>query len=608
MKRLLLSALPLVALTFASMTSGTAMAQADEQVTYRVSFPNAAHHEAQIKIAYKALPEGPLTVQMSRASPGRYAIHEFAKNVYNVTAETPDGRTLAISQTTPYSWVIEGHEGAVNITYTLYADRADGTYSQIDLTHAHLNAPATFMWGKGLEARPVEVRFIPPSREWKAATQLVPTRRAMTFRAPDLQYFMDSPVELSDQDIRSWRLPDGQTVRMAVHHDGTPEDVSRILEKTQKIVAEQIKVFGEAPRFDHGTYTFLADYIGHASRDGMEHRNSTILTRPDGLYEGDFAHLGTISHEFFHAWNVERIRPADLEPFDFTDANPSASLWFAEGFTSYYGPLTIRRAGEQSVDDYVSSLGRTLSRIINAPGRDVRGPAGMSLRAPFVDASTSIDPTNNANTFVSYYPYGAMIGLALDLSLRSQYEGITLDDYMKLIWQTYGKTETPYTNDNLRAALADLTGDQGFADTFFATYIDQGELPDYAPLLARAGLELGPAGDGAWIGDTGYDGSGGRVYISANTLRGTPLYKAGLDRGDEIVRLGRFEISRAADIAKALKRHAPGDYLDIEYIQRGIKRTGQIELEKSPALKITMMESPSAAQTAFRDSWIGGDE
>ena len=159
-------------------------------------------------------------------------------------------------------------------------------------------------------------------------------------------------------------------------------------------------------------------------------RNSTILSRPDGLYEGDFAHLGTISHEFFHAWNVERVRPADLEPFDFTDANPSQSLWFAEGFTSYYGPLTIRRAGEQSVDDYVSSLGRTLSRIINAPGRDIRGPAGMSLRAPFVDASTSIDPTNNANTFVSYYPYGAMIGLALDLKLRGEFEGITLDNYM----------------------------------------------------------------------------------------------------------------------------------------------------------------------------------
>ena len=585
--------------------SGDALGQTAEQVNYRVSFPNAAHHEAQIEVAFRAVPDGPLTVQMSRASPGRYAIHEFAKNVYNVTAETPDGRALAISQTNPFSWVIEGHEGYVNLSYTLYADRADGTYSQIDLTHAHLNAPATFMWAAGLEARPVEVRFTPPARGWKAATQLVPTRRAMTFRAPDLQYFMDSPIELSDHDTASWRLADGQTIRMAVHHAGSKADVDTIAEMTKKVVAEQIKVFGEAPRFDHGVYTFIADYIGHASRDGMEHRNSTILSRPDGLYEGDFAHLGTISHEFFHAWNVERVRPADLEPFDFTDANPSQSLWFAEGFTSYYGPLTIRRAGEQSVDDYVSSLGRTLSRIINAPGRDIRGPAGMSLRAPFVDASTSIDPTNNANTFVSYYPYGAMIGLALDLKLRGEFEGITLDNYMQLIWQTYGKSETPYTNDGLRETLAELTGDPAFADAFFADYIYKGDLPDYAPLLARAGLELAPVGAGVWIGSVGYEVDGDRVRVASNTLRGTPLYKAGLDRGDEIIRLGRFDIRSDGDIFRALNRHAPGDSLKVEYIQRGIKRTTEIELEDNPALALTLMGDASEAQLAFRKSWLG---
>lgn len=600
MKRLILSAF-----AYGFSLGGLALAQSDDMVTYRVSFPNAVHHEAQIEVAFKALEPGPFTVQMSRASPGRYAIHEFAKNVYGLTAQTPDGQALSVSQTDPYSWVIEGHKGAVNVTYTLYADRADGTYSQIDLTHAHLNAPATFMWGRGLEARPVEVRFTPPSRDWKAATQLEPTRRSMTFRAPDLQYFMDSPIELSDQDIRSWKLADGQTVRMAIHHAGTKADVATIVEKTKKVVAEQIKVFGEAPRFDHGTYTFIADYISHASRDGMEHRNSTILTRPDGLYEADFAHLGTISHEFFHAWNVERIRPADLEPFEFTDANPSRSLWFAEGFTSYYGPLTIRRAGEQSVDDYVSGLGRTLSRILNAPGRAVRGPEGMSLRAPFVDASTSIDPTNNGNTFVSYYPYGAMIGLALDLSLRGSYEDITLDDYMRLIWRTYGKTEAPYTNDNLRAALAELTSDQTFADMFFANYIDLGGLPDYAPLLAKAGLTLESAGGEAWIGDTGFDEAGTAVRISSNTLRGTPLYKAGLDRGDEIIRIGRFDISSVGDIASALERHVPGDYLSVEYLQRGIKGTTTIEVEENPALKITQMEEPTAEQLAFRKSWLG---
>ena len=586
-----------------------AQAQQDPKaVSYTVSFPNAAHHEAEIDVAFRGVADGPLTVRMSRASPGRYAIHEFAKNVYGVSATDAAGKALNISQTDPYSWVIDGHSGAVNLTYTLFADRADGTYSQIDRTHAHLNAPATFMWAEGMETRPVQVTFEPLSSDWIAATQLQATKDPMQFNAPDLDYFLDSPVKLTKMDIRSWEIADGQTIRLAVHHSGDAEHVSKLLEKTKKVVDEQIKVFGEAPQFDYGVYTFLAAYVAQASRDGMEHRNSTILSRPDGLEESNYAHLGTISHEFFHAWNVERIRPADLEPFNFTDANPSQSLWFAEGFTSYYGPLTIRRAGEQSVADYVDGLGRTLSRIINAPGRRLRGPAAMSLRAPFVDASTSIDPTNNANTFVSYYPYGAMIGLALDLTLRTQFEGVTLDDYMRLVWTKYGTSEKPYTNDDLQGALADLTGDEDFAARFFDTHIHTGEMPDYVPLFAAAGLTFGPsAPEAAWLGAAQLSNNDGKVEISSSTLRGTPLYLAGLDQGDEIIRIGRQKITRTEDIDAVLGANPAGTSLAIEYRQRGVVRTSNIVLAADPTLSLSFVETPTNAQLAFRADWLGTD-
>ena len=589
-------------------TPASAPAQGGAAVSYNVSFENAAHHEAEIEVAFRGVADGPLTVRMSRASPGRYAIHEFAKNVYGVTATGADGAALKLSQTDPYSWVIEGHSGTVNLTYTLFADRADGTYSQIDRTHAHLNAPATFMWAEGMEARPIEVTFQPLSSDWIAATQLQVTEDPMQFNAPDLDYFLDSPIKLAKMDVRSWQIADGQTIRLAVHHSGAAEHVSKLVEKTKKVVDEQIKVFGEAPQFDYGVYTFLAAYVSQASRDGMEHRNSTILTRPDGLEESNYAHLGTISHEFIHAWNVERIRPADLEPFNFTDANPSQSLWFAEGFTSYYGPLTIRRAGEQSVEDYVSGLGRTLSRIINAPGRRLRGPAAMSLRAPFVDASTSIDPTNNANTFVSYYPYGAMIGLALDLTLRTQFEGVTLDDYMKLVWRTYGKTEKPYTNDDLQSALAELTGDAAFSARFFDTHIHAGEMPDYVPLFEAAGLAFGPsAPEAAWIGAAQLSDNDGKVEIASGTLRGTPLYQAGLDSGDEIIRIGRQRITSTDDIDAVLSANPVGTSLPIRYRQRGVVRTSSIVLAADPALSLSFMPNPTNAQIAFRADWLGTD-
>lgn len=600
--------------TSAFLFSSGAWAQA-APVSYDVSFPNAAHHEAEISVTFREIGDGPLTVRMSRASPGRYALHEFAKNVYGLSAVDAAGQALSVSQDDPYSWAIEGHGGEVTVTYTLYADRADGTYSQIDLTHAHLNMPATLIWAEGLEDRPVEISFEPASPDWKAATQLVPAGSALVFTAPDLQYLMDSPTELSNFDLREWTIGEGeseQTIRLAIHHEGTPEDADTYAKMAKNVVDAQIELFGEAPRFDYGTYTFIADYLPYVSGDGMEHRNSTVISSTQGLYEAEFSQLNTLSHEFIHAWNVERLRPAELEPFDFTKANPTTTLWFAEGFTSYYAPLTILRAGEEDLDDYLKTLSRNFSYVVNGAGRELRSPMAMSLRAPFVDAATAIDPDNNANTFVSYYPYGAMIGLALDLELRSKFEGISLDDYMRRLWQKFGKTETPYTHDDLLETLAEVTGDADFAEGFFDGYIETGALPGYGPLLAQAGLELGPANpDQAWLGGS-FEADGPVVKIASNTVRGTPLYEAGLDRGDEITRIGRFDINSTGDVDTALSRLKPGDTVEVAYVSRTGEGTVPVTLVEDPALKVTRKEAGdeelSAAEKRFREDWLGVEE
>ena len=179
-----------------------------------------------------------------------------------------------------------------------------------------------------------------------------------------------------------------------------------------------MRVFGELPNFDFESYTFLACYAPHVDGDGMEHRNSTILTSVRPLSEGgQEGNIGTVAHEFFHAWNVERIRPASLEPFDFEDSNISGELWFAEGFTSYYTNLTLCRTGIISEEDYANRLASVLSYVVNSPGRKLAGPVGMSQQAPFVDAATSVDEVNRENTFISYYSYGNVLGLALDLLL-----------------------------------------------------------------------------------------------------------------------------------------------------------------------------------------------
>lgn len=584
------------------------------KVRYDVSFPQVAHHRARITATWTGVPAGPLRVQMSRSSPGRYAIHEFAKNVYDVSATDGAGRPLKLTRSDPYGWSVGGHDGTVTITYTLFADHGDGTYAQIDTTHAHLNMPATFMWASGYDAQPIRVRFQRPDPSWKVATQLPESDAADTYWAPNLQYFMDSPTELSNHMVREWQ-EGGKTYRLALHHDGSAADMDRFTEKAKRVVREQIRIFGAPAPYDFGRYTFIADYRASVVGDGMEHRNSTIITSTQSLAEAKDDQLGTLAHEFFHSWNVERIRPAELEPFDFTRANPTPSLWLAEGFTSYYGPLSIRRAGLASVDEYLGEMGPMLSGIVNNPARIAArinaSPQEMSLRAPFVDAARSIDPVD-PNIFVSYYPYGAIIGMALDLELRQRFAGKSLDDFMRTLWARHGKGEKPYTPADLRAALAVTTGDQGFADAFFARSIDGSALPDFSPLLAQAGLVLRPAAPTrGWIGRTAASDEAEGVTLTFPPAQNSPLFAAGLDRGDVIVALGGQAITNAAAWNAAVGALKPGTPTELRYRRFGSELTATLTPAADPTLEVVRGESvgqaPTAQQKAFRRNWLGAE-
>ncbi len=580
-------------------------------VAYDVSFPNAVHHEAQVTATFRAVPAGPLRVQMARSSPGRYAIHEFAKNVYRVSAKDGAGRALVVNRSDPYGWSVAGHDGTVVVTYTLFGDWGDGTYAQIDATHAHLNMPATFLWAPGYEAKPIRVRFRAFDPKWKVATQLPAAKGPDTFWAPNFQYFMDSPTELSDFALREWPMTDAtgrtQLVRLAVHHVGTEADLDAYAARVKRVIAQHYALFGQAPRYDYGTYTFIADYLPQIAGDGMEHRNSTIITDQRSLREAKFAQINTLSHEFVHSWNVERLRPAELEPFDFTRANPTPSLWFAEGFTQYYGPLMIRRAGEMSVDDFLAQLGGTLAAVVARPARLYGGPEEMSLRAPFVDAAKAIDPVN-PNIYVSYYPYGAMIALALDLQLRQR--GLTLDAYMRHLWTTQGDPERAYTPADLERALGEVTRDPAFANAFFDGSVHAGGLPDYAPLLRQAGLVLRPVdATHGWAGLTVVAGEDGGVIVGEAPWPTAPAYAAGLERGDTILRLDGMVASDPAAVKALLATHRPGDRIAVRYRQRGVERAAAMQLAANPMVELVRGEAAGVAvtpaQMAFRTAWLG---
>ena len=585
-------------------------------VSYHIAFPNAAHHEAEVSATFRGLPARPLEVRMSRTSPGRYALHEFAKNVYNFKAFDATGRALSVVQPNPHQWNVAGHNGTVRVTYTLYGDRGDGTYVGIDRSMAHLNIPATFAWARGLETRPVRVTFTSPDSSWTIATQLMPTSDSSTFTAPHLQYFMDSPTHLGRQSWYSWPVTDrGRTYnfRIALHHLGTPDDEARYVDGTKRIVQAAGEVFGEFPLFDASNYTFLSVYLPWAAGDGMEHRNSTSLTSSSSLAQDMNGLLGTVSHEFFHAWNVERIRPRSLEPFSFEEANVSGELWLAEGFTSYYGPLIMRRAGLLSDAEFGQSLTGAVNLVVNAPGRRFFSAVQMSQQAPFTDAAVSIDPQNKGNTFISYYPFGEAIALALDLELRLR--GRTLDDFMRAMWKSHGAQGhfaplRPYTVTDARAALGKVSGDAAFAADFFARYVEGHEAAPYADLLRRGGFVLRAAKVGmAWLGDVPVRYEGGKALVTAATLMGSPVYQAGVDRNDRIVSIDGRAMAGAGDWNAVLASHQPGDAVPLVYESRGLTVRTTISFAQNPRVEIVTLEEAGEAVSdqvrAFRMSWLG---
>ncbi|GHA77082.1 M61 family metallopeptidase [Pontibacter akesuensis] len=587
-------------------------ALAQQQARYELSFPNAVHHEAEIKITFSDVKTDTLKVLMPRTSPGRYAIHEFAKNVYNVRATNAQGQPLRIFRPNTSEWDVLGHQGEVIITYTLFADHADGTYAGVDETHAHLNMPATLMYARSFEKSPAYVTFnIPEGSNWKVATQLK-QEQGNTYFAPDFQYLMDSPTELSNFDFAEWTVNENgnpKTIQVALHHRGTAEQFQQYVTQTRKIVAEQRAVYGELPDYDFGRYTFIGCYMPQAVGDGMEHRNSTILTSSRPLATAMSSLLNTVSHEFFHAWNVERIRPKTLEPFNFQEANMSEALWLAEGFTSYYGDLTLARTGIFNVKEYAENLAGDLNYVLLSPGRQYHNLAQMSQQAPFVDAARSVDPVNRHNTFISYYTYGSMLGLALDMTLRQQHNK-TLDDYMQALWRKYGSPEKPYTSADLQETLAGVSGDAAWAKQIFEQSVNGSRLPDYAPLLAQAGLELRKAKPGeATLAMVSLNHKAGGAEIMNGTFVNSEAYKAGLDRGDVILTLDGRKIKGEKDLQKVLKAHKPGDSIPVTFNRLGQTRSTTIVLEEVPTLEVVTFESINKQVTPeikqFRSAWLG---
>lgn len=582
-----------------------------QKILYKVAFPNAVHHEARISLTATGIELKPAIFRMSRSSPGRYATHEFGKNVYDVTATDNNGRKLNIKRIDGDMYEVKEHSGSIIVSYTLFANYADGTYAGIDPESIHLNMPAVFMWLKGYDIIPIEVSFdLPNENKGIIATQLFPTNKTNTFTAPGLQYFMDSPTKIGDLIIRQWKVSnsDGKsyTINIALEADATPEQADELMEKTKKIVAEAKAVFGEYPAYETGQYTFIMSANSYVQGDGMEHRNSTMISQPTPVFNPNSL-LGVTSHEFFHNWNVERIRPKTLEPFNFEKSNMSHELWFAEGFTQYYGDLLLTRAGLYTPQRFLNTITNLINTKTNTAGAIYYSPVDASNHSVFVDASVSIDKNNYSNMFTSYYTYGAAIALALDLEMQIRF-GKSLDEFMQAMWKAHGKKEIPYTLASMQQVLAGITNN-AFAEEFFKKYINGHEPVNYDILLAKAGYHVKKSAEGkAALGMNTRVAEQNKLVISSPTIKGSSAYEAGLDINDEILMLNETTVKTSGDLSNFIQNQKPGETVKVTFKHRGKEKITNLVLKENNLLSVTDMvnsgQTLSDEMKKIRNSWF----
>ncbi|HXJ92477.1 MAG TPA: PDZ domain-containing protein [Terriglobia bacterium] len=587
-------------------------------MAYRVRIQRPTTHLAEIEIDARNVSTPTLDFAMPAWSPGRYAIYDFAKNVQQFEATSADGQPLHWLQPDKQTWRVETEgAGEVRVRYRVFGDDLNGSFSQIDATHANLNGASTFMYVEGHKPDPIELAVEAPAG-WKIISGYSLATDQSNFQAPDYDRLIDTPLEISPAVTINEFTDHGKTFRIAVHDYGTDADerpalVQKFTDGVKKIVGVYMGMM-PAPDFDH--YTFLFHFAPDISAgDGMEHLNSTQIVVSQPLSDGGIDEaLLDAAHEFFHLWNVKRLRPAALGPFDYTREDYTASLWFAEGVTTYYSYLTMLRAGLWTPDDLYRRLASEVQTLETEPGRKLMSAESSSFHAWFYDRSPQMQETNFANSTISYYNKGALLGLLLDLQIRARTEGQkSLDDVVRLMYgrfygavqQSYYLPGRGYEESDILQALNETSGSD-FTD-FFKRYIQGTDALPYSEIMTKAGLVLKtnvPDGAGPSLGAIVMPATTG-LQIT-DVLPGGAADRAGLSRDDLLVAVDNFSLATVS-LDDRLKIYPPGADVPFTVQRHGEREIVTVKLDPPAADQYSLEEAPQATpdEVSLRQGWLG---
>ncbi|HET9713592.1 MAG TPA: hypothetical protein VFP64_17005, partial [Pyrinomonadaceae bacterium] len=416
----------IITLAFIALTSGVAAAQERplRSITYRLSMSRPVSHLFEVAIIVELpeqLKDRPLQFQMAKWSPGRYGVFDFAKNVQELRAVAENSATRTVKRVDDQTWSVEPlGSTTLTLSYKVFGNDLSGTFSQLDSRHANYNGASIFMYVAGHKPDPVKLTIDPPAG-WRIVNGWTTRAGQIEWKFPNWDVLVDTPTEIAPDWTRDTFDVDGKKYHVMVHSFG-PEGGKRpaLVRDIEKIVRAEVAMWGP-PEFEE--YTFLIHFAADDhSGDGMEHLTSTQIIEPGALAEPGVHEqtLGTVSHEFFHVWNVKRLRPQELGPWDFTRPLSTRGLWVAEGFTNYYGHLMLRRAGLWDDKKFLDRQAQTIRGIESAQGSRLMSAEESSMSAPFIDDAAHVQLTNLHNTSISYYPKGQLIALVMDLLVRGR--------------------------------------------------------------------------------------------------------------------------------------------------------------------------------------------
>jgi len=581
------------------MQSNAGHAANNTQINYEITFPEAQAHYVDVAMTISGLHQDTILLKMPVWTPGSYLVREFEKNVegFGVSA---DGGQLPFIKTRKNWWSINTQgQTSITVKYRVYCNEVSVRTSDVDASHGFLSSTGIFMYPDGMLHTPSIVHITPYKGWTRVSTGLeMVNNDPFTRHAPNYDILFDSPIEVGDQDVFGFKAA-GVNYEVCMYGGGN-YDREKLQADMAKIVEQETAVYGENP---NKHYVFIVHNYT-TSGGGLEHLNSTVLGAVRDRYNtpsGYQSFLTLVSHEHFHLWNVKRLRPIVLGPFDYDNENYTTDLWIAEGFTAYYEDITLRHAGIMDATNYLNVIGNDINAVENTPGRKYQSVAEASYDA-WIKAYRPNE--NTANTTISYYSKGAVLALLLDLEIiNDSHARYSLDDVMRYMYREYYKTKKRgYTDTEFKEGLEKFAGKN--LDAFYKKYVTGVDDINYNQYLGYAGYKITDqqaATNDPYLG-IGTSNTGGKIMVTS-VQRNSPAWISGINADDQLTAIGGNAITGMQDVLNGKK---VGDKITVTVLRDGVSMDLPVTLLRNPQVKykIDSLGNPTPAQISVRNKWL----